>query len=315
MSVVKSFFATKSWWQFLPDNSMFVSGAGSGLWQNAAAVHSSGSSALVYVSQAAPFTLDLTKVTQGIQVAATWMDPRTGAQSAGGQYNKGNQAFTLPGGFEDAVLILEGVAQSGDTQPPAISAIQAGAITQNSAVISWRTDEPASSIVEYGLSTSYNQTASAASIDVSHSVALSGLSAGTNYHYRVKSVDGSGNTAVSTDNIFTTQAATDAPPAAITNLSIAQVLRDSAKLMWSAPAGAKSYDVRYSTAAITESNWNTASQATGEPAPQTAGTNQSFTLNGLVANTNYHVAIKSTGSSGTSSALSNVQSFTTKKSN
>jgi hypothetical protein len=315
MAVVKAFFTTKSWWQFQPDNSIFSSGAGSGLWQNAAAVHSSGSSALVYISQAAPFTLDLTKVTQGIQVAATWMDPRTGAQTPGGQYNTGSQPFTLPAGFEDAVLILEGVAGSGDTQPPAISAIQAGQIAQTSAVISWRTDEPASSIVEYGLSTSYNQSASAPVVDVSHNVPLSGLSAGATYHYRVKSADGAGNMAVSKDNVFTTQAATANSPAAITNLSVAQVLRNSAKLMWSAPTGAKSYDLRYSTVAITESTWSAASQVTGEPVPGTAGTNQSFTLDGLAANTNYFVAIKSIGTSGNSSALSNVQSFTTKKVN
>ena len=34
---------------------------------------------------------------------------------------------------------------------------------------------------------------------------------------------------------------------------------------------ASSYDVRYSTSAINNGNWNAATQATGEPSPQLAG--------------------------------------------
>lgn len=91
----------------------------------------------------------------------------------------------------------------------------------------------------------------------------------------------------------------DTPPAAITDLAINSVTATSVALSWTAPgddgaAGiATTYDVRYSSSTITEGNWGSANQATGEPSPQTSGSSESFTVTGLSKNNTYYFAIKS----------------------
>ncbi|MFH1460573.1 MAG: fibronectin type III domain-containing protein, partial [Candidatus Omnitrophota bacterium] len=60
-------------------------------------------------------------------------------------------------------------------------------------------------------------------------------------------------------------------PAAVSNLAVVNISQNSATLSWSAPGDdgstgtAASYDIRYSTAAITAVNWASATQASGEP--------------------------------------------------
>ncbi|MEO6513404.1 MAG: galactose oxidase-like domain-containing protein [Candidatus Saccharimonadales bacterium] len=110
---------------------------------------------------------------------------------------------------------------AADTTPPAITAINASAITQTNATINWNTDEPATSQVEYGLDTAYgaNTTLDTNRL-MAHSQSLTGLAASTTYHYRVKSTDASANSAVSADNTFTTLAPaadTTPPSVSITN--------------------------------------------------------------------------------------------------
>ncbi|MBI4492659.1 MAG: DUF4082 domain-containing protein [Chloroflexi bacterium] len=95
---------------------------------------------------------------------------------------------------------------AADTTPPAISNVQATAITRTGATITWTTDEPADSQVEYGTSTAYGaSTPLDSSLATSHSAPLAGLTLNTVYHYRVKSKDAAGNLATSGDFTFTTQ--------------------------------------------------------------------------------------------------------------
>jgi len=97
------------------------------------------------------------------------------------------------------------------------------------------------------------------------------------------------------------------PPVAITDL-----VQDSFTLNWTAPGDdgttgtAASYDIRYSTTSITEGNWNSAMQLTGEPAPQSAGSTETFTVTGLSTGTTYYLAIKTTDEIGNESGLSNL---------
>ncbi len=88
------------------------------------------------------------------------------------------------------------------------------------------------------------------------------------------------------------------------------------ELSWTAPGDdgsvgiAASYDVRRSGSAIaTEAAFQSATAVSGTPAPQGAGAQQSFLVNGLGAGT-YHFAIKTTDDAGNSSALSNNASVT-----
>jgi hypothetical protein len=86
---------------------------------------------------------------------------------------------------------------------------------------------------------------------------------------------------------------------------------DSITLHWTAPGDdgstgtAAQYDIRYLTSAITDANWNSATQANGEPEPHTAGTTESFTIDNLQSSTTYYFAIKASDESQNWSALSN----------
>lgn len=95
-----------------------------------------------------------------------------------------------------------------DPVPPVISSVQATAITQDSATITWTTNEPADTQVEYGITTAYGSTTTLNStLSTGHSQPLIGLAMNTLYHYRVLSKDASGNPSVSGDYTFTTPAA------------------------------------------------------------------------------------------------------------
>ncbi|MDD5110053.1 MAG: Ig-like domain-containing protein [Patescibacteria group bacterium] len=74
---------------------------------------------------------------------------------------------------------------------------------------------------------------------------------------------------------------------------------------------AVSYDIRYSTSAINAGNWAAATAATGEPAPQVAGTAQTFDVTGLSGGTQYYFAMKTTDDVTNTSGLSNVPNATT----
>jgi parallel beta-helix repeat protein len=93
------------------------------------------------------------------------------------------------------------------------------------------------------------------------------------------------------------------PPDAIT-LSAGAITTTSVQLTWTAVADndsdpasgpASEYDIRYSTGAgpITDpGTWSTATQVTGEPAPQVFGSVESFTVAGLLPDTTYYFAVK-----------------------
>ncbi len=96
-----------------------------------------------------------------------------------------------------------------------------------------------------------------------------------------------------------------------------EITPTSVTLTWTAPGDngntgtAWRYDVRYDTILITEENWATANQATGEPNPQPADNSEEFTAEDLTANTLYYFAIKTVDWAGNWSGLSNVDSART----
>ncbi len=115
---------------------------------------------------------------------------------------------------------------AADSTPPVISAIQATAITQNSATITWTTDEPADTQIEYGLTSSYgSNTTLIPTLATGHSQSLTGLAAGTTYHYRVKSKDAAGNLATSADLTFST---TDSTPPVISAIQATAITAELA---------------------------------------------------------------------------------------
>jgi subtilisin family serine protease len=107
------------------------------------------------------------------------------------------------------------------------------------------------------------------------------------------------------------------PPETVATLEIdpGATTSESITVSWLAPGedGAGSggaaflYDVRYSTGAIfQDEDFDAATEASGEPAPQSPGSVETFTIAGLQRDTSYCIALKSMDDAGNVSALSNV---------
>ncbi|MEZ5358251.1 MAG: fibronectin type III domain-containing protein [Candidatus Zixiibacteriota bacterium] len=101
------------------------------------------------------------------------------------------------------------------------------------------------------------------------------------------------------------------------SLFAADVTQTTVTLSWTAPGDdggsgtAAQYDIRYSTAMITGSNWNSATQVSGEPTPQSAGSMESMMITGLNPGTTYYFAIRAADEMPNWSAISNVVAVTT----
>jgi hypothetical protein len=148
----------------------------------------------------------------------------------------------------------------------------------------------------------------------------SGLLAARTYHFRVRAYNVAGDSAyseVAQATTFAMPVPDTTPPAAVTNLMVSAVNSNSVTLSWTAPGddgnngAATSYDVRYRTNAITSNNWASSTLATGEPAPLLAGTTQSFTINGLLANRTYFFGIRTSDEVANISQLSIIATVTT----
>lgn len=160
----------------------------------------------------------------------------------------------------------------------------------------------------------------------SESMIVSGLTINTTYYFAIKTMDEAGNESSFSNIISRTAINTSPPPPPVTdttapssiiNLAVSSPAAFSVRLSWPAPGDdgdtgtATSYDIRYSTSNITESNWATATQVAGEPTPQVAGTSESMTVSGLAITTAYYFTIKTMDEASNESALSNVVTSTT----
>jgi len=208
-----------------------------------------------------------------------------------------------------------------DGTPPVRSNSSVSAITTTSATLSLTTDENATCKYSTTAGTAYASIANtfATTGTIAHLTTVSGLAAGTSYTYYVRCQDTAGNpNAADYGILFNTISLPDAvPPAAVANLSAANIFQTSLILNWTAPGDdgttgtAISYDIRYSTQTITAQNWATAALASGEPVPLVAGSNQTYTMVGLSPNSIYYFALKTSDEVPNISALSNVISATT----
>ncbi len=171
----------------------------------------------------------------------------------------------------------------------------------------------------FGSATRFAGTPAPAAPGTHQSVVVTGLAAATTYYFAIKTGDDVPNWSLISNVISkATLAAPDTiRPYAIVSLSVTSVTDTSANLSWTATGDdsltgtATSYDLRYSTSPITASNFASATQASGEPAPAIAGTVQTFTLRGLGREVTYYFAIKAIDDAGNVSALSNVPSAAT----
>lgn len=104
-------------------------------------------------------------------------------------------------------------------------------------------------------------------------------------------------------------------PAAITDLSITGSDIGTETLSWTVPTDpggfVASYDIRYSKAPITASNFSSASAVSSPPASAPAGSKQQFIVTGLSGGTLYYFAVKAIDFEGNRATISNVISKTT----
>ena len=108
------------------------------------------------------------------------------------------------------------------------------------------------------------------------------------------------------------------PPGTISDLQVKNITGSSASIEWTAPAEdgssggpVQSYDIRYSTSQITESNFLFTTPAANPPVPAFPGVPQNFAIGGLAGNTTYYFAIQSKDEVGNPSLISNVPSAMT----
>lgn len=120
MTQFKAIATSRPWWKMVPDQGLFASGVSCERTLNAARRAVDGSCALVYLSSQCHVLIHLDKIATK-HVKATWVNPASGEQKDAGTHATGNlvegtfpqpkaQWFSTPGHWEDAVLILDGVA-------------------------------------------------------------------------------------------------------------------------------------------------------------------------------------------------------------
>ena len=155
-----------------------------------------------------------------------------------------------------------------------------------------------------------------AAAGVTDSMRVRGLAPLTTYYFMIRAGDEVPNWSGYSNIAQKATSGDVTAPAAITTLAIASVATNSLTLRWTSTGDdnttgtAASYDIRYSTAAITSANFTSATIASGEPAPLIAGTVQTFVLAGLTTGQIYYVAMKVSDERGNVSLISNVVSGT-----
>lgn len=117
-------------------------------------------------------------------------------------------------------------------------------------------------------------------------------------------------------NIFNSLENDTTPPAPVVDLSAASSSAFSAQLTFTATGDdnnigvASSYDIRYSTSLIDDTNFDSATSAIA-PLPAPSGTLENVIVEGLQSNTTYYFALKVADNVGNKSPISNIATVTT----
>jgi len=149
------------------------------------------------------------------------------------------------------------------------------------------------------------------------SMRVGGLNPLTTYYFLIRAADEVPNWSGFSNLATKTTSGDGIAPATVADLTVTNRTGNAITVRWTAPGDdgttgtASIYDIRYSTSTITTANWGSATQATGEPVPAVAGTQQTHTISGLAGSQTYYVAIRTTDDRGNVSVISNVVNATT----
>lgn len=205
----------------------------------------------------------------------------------------------LPPGIA-AKLSATTTTSNSDKTAPALSSVDATAITNTAATITWTTNESATGLVSFGTTTAYGMSASTGSTrSTSHSIMLTGLTASTQYHFRVTSTDASGNTATSSDEDFTTLATADTTAPVISDVETHSVAATTAEIRWDTDEDATSKVYYATTTPVSVATASLASSNTLEDSHE-------INLSGLTASTTYYYFVVSADAANNAATSSQV---------
>jgi hypothetical protein len=118
MGIYKQIACSRPWWQRVPDQGLFASGVSSERTLNTAVRGTDSTWAMLYFASQCHALVHIDKILRR-NVKGTWVNPATGEKVDAGIYPSGNntdsvfpqagkQWFSVPGFWEDAVLLLDG---------------------------------------------------------------------------------------------------------------------------------------------------------------------------------------------------------------
>lgn len=148
----------------------------------------------------------------------------------------------------------------------------------------------------------------------SESFTVTGLSPNTTYYFGIKTGDEVPNWSALSNVISATTDVEQDAPAAPDDLLADNPTDSSITLTWTATGDdgnsgtASQYDIRYAASPINDGTWDAATSVQGEPSPQPAGSQESFTVYGLNESSTYYFAVKVADEVPNWSGLSNVAS-------
>lgn len=120
MGIMRKVVESRRWWEMIPDQSIFASGFSAERILNTAMRTKDSRCYMLYLADACHVLLYLNRILSK-KARATWVNPQTGEEVAGGEYETSNliegkffadwekTLFSTPAYWEDAVLILDGI--------------------------------------------------------------------------------------------------------------------------------------------------------------------------------------------------------------
>jgi hypothetical protein len=150
----RNLFASRAWWNLIPDTSHQVLTSGYGTYDRlgsipsndyvTAAMSSDSSLMIAYLPSKRTVTVSMSRFSGSVN--AKWFDPSNGTYTtiSGSPFNNaGNKHFAPPGNNADNkgdwVLVLE-TGSGGDTTPPSINGVTVSDVTASSASRHWTTN-------------------------------------------------------------------------------------------------------------------------------------------------------------------------------
>lgn len=230
----------------------------------------------------------------------------------------GNAASSCAHSFATAAAASSPSATSSialDANAPNIAVITIAPVATSSATVNWTTDEVANGEVEYGLTASYGQTNNLdTAFSLNHSINLVGLAPNTEYHYRIKSGDEIGNQAVTSDNVFTTEALAAVSGQIGSSPAIPVIGSVIISGIEPASVGTSTVTIAWTTDLPSDSQLEYGdSSLLGQTTTLNAAltTSHSATLAGLSPNTNYYFKVKSKPAGASVATVSSLYDFNT----